>query len=165
MTFIRRSRNGCRAPAYARIDELPVPAQNEIRARRGELAPEEHPEKRRMSLLQRLAAVGLGRREQEHEEPEAQPNPQPISRCPNGRSAAAGNRAPSRPSAGAAARDAPGAVSEYAKRSSPQGLDQHRRQAPVHNHGEDQLDIPASCAGRRTDPIGGNAWRTVTKRR
>ena len=52
-----------------RIDELPVPAQNEIRARRGEYQPEEHhPEKRRMSLLQRLAAVGLGRREHEMEE-------------------------------------------------------------------------------------------------
>ena len=38
-------------------------------------------------------------------------------------------------------------VSEYAKRpapQAPQGLDQHGRQAPVHNSGEeDQLDIPA----------------------
>ncbi len=54
-----------RTPRMPRIDELPVPAQNEIRARRGELPAEEHPEKRRMSLLQRLASVGLGRREQE----------------------------------------------------------------------------------------------------
>jgi cell division protein FtsZ len=35
-------------------------------------------------------------------------------------------------------------VSEFAKRQAPQGLDPHGRQAPVHNHGEDdQLDIPA----------------------
>ncbi|MGA9428197.1 MAG: cell division protein FtsZ, partial [Xanthobacteraceae bacterium] len=35
-------------------------------------------------------------------------------------------------------------VSEYARRSAPQGLDQHGRQAPVHNFSdEDQLDIPA----------------------
>ena len=35
-------------------------------------------------------------------------------------------------------------VSEYARRSAPQGLDQHGRQAPVHNSSdEDQLDIPA----------------------
>ena len=54
---------GMRMP---RIDELPVPAQKEIRARRGEL-PEEHPEKRRTSLLQRLAAVGLGRRDDDEE--------------------------------------------------------------------------------------------------
>jgi cell division protein FtsZ len=35
-------------------------------------------------------------------------------------------------------------VSEYAKRSAPQGLDQHGRQTPVHNSAEeDQLEIPA----------------------
>ena len=55
-----------RAPRMPRIDELPVPAQNEIRARRGEPS-EAEPEKRRMSLLQRLAAVGLGRREEAEE--------------------------------------------------------------------------------------------------
>jgi cell division protein FtsZ len=38
----------------------------------------------------------------------------------------------------------PEPVSEYAKRSAPQGLDQHGRQTPVHNQGEeDQLEIPA----------------------
>ncbi len=39
----------------------------------------------------------------------------------------------------------PEPVSEYAKRSAPQGLDQHGRQTPVNNQsGEnDQLDIPA----------------------
>ena len=46
-----------RTPRMPRIDELPMPAQNQIRANRGEL-PEEHPEKRRMTLLQRLASVG-----------------------------------------------------------------------------------------------------------
>src|SRR4029077_20046530 len=33
-----------RTPRMPRVDELPVPAQNEIRARRGQLAPQEHPE-------------------------------------------------------------------------------------------------------------------------
>ena len=38
----------------------------------------------------------------------------------------------------------PDPVSDYAKRAAPQGLDQHGRQAPVHNRSEeDQLDIPA----------------------
>ena len=45
-----------RPPYAARIDEPPLPAQNQIRAKRGELT-EEHPEKRRMSLLQRIASV------------------------------------------------------------------------------------------------------------
>jgi cell division protein FtsZ len=126
---------GMRMP---RIDELPVPAQNEIRARRGELA-EEHPEKRRMSLMQRLAAVGLGRREEDAEMPAS---PRGTPSLPP----AAAERLPGRPSQRAESRTEPrpDPVSEYAKRSAPQGLDQHGRQAPVHNRGDDdQLDIPA----------------------
>jgi cell division protein FtsZ len=49
-------------PRMPRIEDLPIPAQNEIRAQRGEAPPAETPDKRRMSLLQRLASVGLGRR-------------------------------------------------------------------------------------------------------
>ena len=45
-----------------------MPAQNEIRQARGEIE-EEHPQKTRMSLLQRLANVGLGRRDEETEPP------------------------------------------------------------------------------------------------
>jgi cell division protein FtsZ len=122
-----------RAPRMPRIDELPMPAQNEIKAQRGELG-EDHPEKRRLSLMQRLASVGLGRRA-DHTEPllaprTAQAMPQferplrPTARQPEGR--------PDDP------------VSEYARRSGPQGLDPHGRPAPVHNSAEeDQLDIPA----------------------
>jgi cell division protein FtsZ len=126
-----------RALRMPRIDELPVPAQNEIRARRGELPPEQHPEKRRMSLLQRLAAVGLGR----YEEEEEQSPPVPVRR-PSGTPQPGAERLPGRPSPRPDSRQEP--VSEYAKRSSPQGLDQHGRQASVHNRAEeDQLDIPA----------------------
>jgi cell division protein FtsZ len=122
-----------RAPRMPRIDELPMPAQNEIKAQRGELG-EDHPEKRRLSLMQRLASVGLGRRA-DHTEPPlaprtAQAMPQferplrPTARQPEGR--------PDDP------------VSEYARRSGPQGLDPHGRPTPVHNSAEeDQLDIPA----------------------
>ncbi len=125
-----------RALRMPRIDELPVPAQNEIRARRGELVQEEHPEKRRMSLLQRLAAVGLGRREQDAEEPLPSPRGAPGVPQP------ATERLAGRPLPRTEPRPEP--VSEYAKRPAPQGLDQHGRQTPVHNRGEeDQLDIPA----------------------
>ena len=48
-----------RTPRMPRVDELPLPAQNEIRAQRGELT-DDHPEKRRMTLMQRLASVGIG---------------------------------------------------------------------------------------------------------
>jgi cell division protein FtsZ len=123
-----------RAMRMPRIEELPVPAQNELRARRGELA-EEHPEKRRTSLLQRLAAVGLGRREHEDEETVAVP-PKAVAPLPPP------SPAPERYSGRPAPRQEP--VSEYAKRPVPQGLDQHGRQASVHNRSEeDQLDIPA----------------------
>jgi cell division protein FtsZ len=126
-----------RAMRMPRIDELPIPAQNEIRAQRGELPPEQHPEKRRMSLLQRLASVGLGR----HDEEEEPPPPPGVRRTPGGPLPGT-ERPPGRPSPRLDSRQEP--VSEYAKRSSPQGLDQHGRQAPVHNRSEeDQLDIPA----------------------
>ncbi len=123
-----------RGPRMPRIDELPVPAQNEIRARRGELPAAEHPG-RRKSLLERIASVGLGRREPGKEDEAAPPRPaampQPVERL--------AGRPMSRPSD---SRQEP--VSEYAKRAAPQGLDQHGRQTPVHNHGdEDQLEIPA----------------------
>jgi cell division protein FtsZ len=122
-----------RGPRMPRIDELPVPAQNEIRARRGEFT-EEHPDKRRKSLLERLASVGLGRREPEKEE--APPAPRMPTPVPTERLAGRPLPRTSDPRAEP--------VSEYAKRQAPQGLDQHGRQAPVHNQGEeDQLDIPA----------------------
>ncbi|WP_436425885.1 hypothetical protein, partial [Enterococcus faecium] len=57
-----------RAPRMPQFEELPVPAQNQIRQARGETA-EEHPPQKRASLLQRLANVGLGRRDEETEAP------------------------------------------------------------------------------------------------
>jgi cell division protein FtsZ len=125
-------------PRMPRIEELPLPAQNELRARRGDVPERATPEKRRTSLLQRLAAVGLGRREEDEAEA---PAPEPRAAAP----------IPPRPA------PAPRPiepriqepVSEYAKRPptprpAPQGLDHHGRPAPVHNSiDEDQLEIPA----------------------
>jgi cell division protein FtsZ len=124
-------------PRMPRIDELPLPAQNEIRAQRGELH-EEHPEKRRVSLLQRLASVGLGRRDEEEDTaPARQPQPPQWPQPPQGL-----DRLPSRPAPRPESRPDP--VSEYARRAAPQGLDPHGRQAPVQKSiEEDQLDIPA----------------------
>ena len=117
-----------RAPRMPRMEELPLPAQNEIRASRGETT-DTGAEKQRMSLLQRLAQVGLGRRDEAPAEaqapaparPQLPPIQQPRSMQP---------------------------VSEYAKRppvSAPQGLDIHGRQTlPVQKPvDDDQLEIPA----------------------
>ncbi len=125
-----------RAPRMPRIDELPLPAQNEIRAKRGELADDHHPERRQRSLLQRLASVGLGRRE---DIPKPPPGPRATAVAPM----PAADRLPGRPMP-RPAEPRPEPVSEYAKRAMPQGLDHHGRASAVHNSGEaDQLDIPA----------------------
>ena len=124
-------RPAVRTPRMPRIDELPMPAQNQLRARDQRAEPQEDPmEKPRMSLLQRLASVGLGRKEEEEaprpaprQMPAAPPMPRPAPRP------AATHQEP---------------VSEFAKRSAPQGLDTHGRQAPVQPQpDDDQLDIPA----------------------
>ncbi|HEY4919163.1 MAG TPA: cell division protein FtsZ [Xanthobacteraceae bacterium] len=131
-----------RPPRMPRIDEFPPHAQNAMRASQGQPAEaaEAEAEKPR-SLLKRLAAVGLGRRE-EHHEPLAERQPARVQMPP----------LPERPIPRPTqprpmeARQEP--VSEYAKRGTPQGLDQHGRPLPaVHNPGnpsdDDQLEIPA----------------------
>jgi len=130
-------RPASRPPRMPRIDELPLPAQNELRAKRGEPTGTEHPEKRRMGLLERLASVGLGgRREAPEELQAARPAVRPAVR--------AAPPMPQRPVSRPTEPRAPEPVSEYARRPSHQGLDSLGRQAPVHNSvEEDQLDIPA----------------------
>ncbi len=126
------------AQRMPRFDELPITAQNELRAKRGEPTDSEHPEKRRMGLLQRLASVGLGGRREEGEEANAENARsaiRPVPRAP---------AMPARPAPRPAEPRAADPVSEYAKRPAHQGLDPLGRQAPVHNGGEeDHLDIPA----------------------
>jgi cell division protein FtsZ len=127
-----------RAPRMPKFEDLPMPAQNEIRQARGDVE-EEHPQKTRMSLLQRLANVGLGRRDEETEPPIAArasgPAMGPMPPLPE--------RKPQRSVAQQMAKNEP--VSEYARRSAPQGLDIHGRPAPVAPmpQGDDHLDIPA----------------------
>ena len=82
-----------------------------------------------MTLMQRLASVGLGRRDEVPPAP-----PQPVQHVmPQ-------VKRPARPPQ----QRAPGPVSDYAPRPAPQGLDPLGRPAPVHSSSEeDQLEIPA----------------------
>ncbi|WFU27301.1 cell division protein FtsZ [Bradyrhizobium sp. CB1717] len=124
-----------RAPRMPRIEELPMPAQAELRQARGEVE-EETPQKTRLSLLQRLANVGLGRRDEESEPPVAARTAGPaMPPLPD--------RRPQKTVAQQIATSEP--VSEYARRPAPQGLDMHGRPAPVAPapQGDDHLDIPA----------------------
>jgi cell division protein FtsZ len=134
-----------RPPRMPRIDELPVPAQNEIRARRGDHGDNVHAENRPRSLLKRLASVGFGRRDQEEPEPPPVPRPAPVSApLPTERLAGRPMPRPAEPRQESRQELRQEPVSEYARRPAPQGLDQHGRQSPVHNPSEeDQLDIPA----------------------
>jgi len=136
-TFIppQAERGPVRAPRMPRIDELPMPAQAELRQARGEVE-EETPQKTRLSLLQRLANVGLGRRDEESEAPVAARTAGPaMPPLPD--------RRPQKSVAQQIAASEP--VSEYARRPAPQGLDMHGRPAPVAPapQGDDHLDIPA----------------------
>jgi len=139
-TFIPQAaeRAPLRTPRMPKFEDLPMPAQNEIRQARGEV-DEEHPQKTRMSLLQRLANVGLGRRDEETEPPIAArgsgPAMAPMPPLPE--------RKPQRSVTQQIAASDP--VSEYARRPAPQGLDAHGRPAPVAAapQGDDHLDIPA----------------------
>jgi cell division protein FtsZ len=119
-------------PRMPRIDELPIPAQNQLRARERTESAEDPLEKPRMSLLQRLASVGLGRKEAEGEpqqQREAAPprpvpmpeRPRPVQRLPDA--------------------NPPEPVSEFAKRTPSLGLDFDRASPP--QSADDQLDIPA----------------------
>jgi cell division protein FtsZ len=124
-----------------KFEDLPMPAQAEIRQARGEQgrgeSEEEHPQKSRLSLLQRLANVGLGRRDEESEPPIAARASGPAM------PAIPDRKLPKRSVQEQIAANEP--VSEYARRPAPQGLDSHGRPAPVAAapQGDDHLDIPA----------------------
>jgi cell division protein FtsZ len=142
-TFIPQAaeRPTSRSPRMPKFEDLPMPAQAEIRQAhaRGE-TEEEHPQKSRLSLLQRLANVGLGRRDEESEPP--------IAARASGPAMPAMPPLPERKPAKRTVQDQIATnepVSEYARRPAPQGLDSHGRPAPVAAapQGDDHLDIPA----------------------
>jgi cell division protein FtsZ len=130
-------RTASRSPRMMpKFEDLPMPAQAEIRQAQGQGEVEdEHPHKK-LSLLQRLANVGLGRRDEESEPPIA-------ARASGPAMPPLPERKPARTVAQQITSNE--AVSEYAKRPAPQGLDIHGRQAPVAPapQGDDHLDIPA----------------------
>ena len=127
-----------RAPRMPRIEDLPLPAQAELRARRERA---EGTAERRPSLLQRIASVGLGRRS-DAEPARPATRPAPVAETTQGPT----NRPQESRGPDARSQDL---VSEYAKRSAaprpaPQGLDGHGRPVPLAPSVEDdQLEIPA----------------------
>jgi cell division protein FtsZ len=129
-------------PRMPEISEFPAPAQRELRA----AAPvEEHDEERRpMSLLRRIATVGLGRRDDE-------PAPVQAVQPPRlSQPAAPARQQPAQPVPQVRQQPTAGG-NEFAKRSAPQQqgaagrLDAQGRVAPqaARQNEDDQLEIPA----------------------
>lgn len=127
-------RSVVRPTRMPRIEDLPMPAQNQIAANRSVQAAPAAPspvDQKRMSLMQRLASVGFGRKDEEMQEHQ----PAPARQAPP---------APAIPQAPSAAH------AEYMRRPAapaarpPQGqLDQLGRAAPNRTSEEDHLEIPA----------------------
>jgi cell division protein FtsZ len=115
-----------------KIEDLPQIAQTQLRVQRGEAPQPAQPETRRRSLLEKLAAFGISR--QEDETPAA-----PIPLRPIGAPALGSQRALSAPTE--YGRPQPRAV---APRVAQGQLDPHGRPAPrVVAQDDDQLEIPA----------------------
>jgi cell division protein FtsZ len=120
-----------------RVDELPAPAQAQIRAR-NELDAQDQ---KRRTLLQRLATVGFGRKD---DAPGFGPAALPVEQpAPMPRAAVEPPRAPSPVHAEYARRPQPAAQPAY--RPAQGTLDPHGRPpvAPQRPMEDDQLEIPA----------------------
>jgi len=138
------------APASTRmprVEDFPAVAQREMHAARGEETHEE--DRGPMSLLRRLAHVGLGRREEEAVQPHTAPlvrgNPQPQGgtrpQAPRPQAQQPQAQAP-RPQAPRPQAQQPAQEAAYRPRQ--QELDQHGRVMPRDaRHEDDQLEIPA----------------------
>ena len=128
-----------------RIDELPVPAQKQIRAHQGQ--PEGIGQEAK-SFLRKLATVGFGRRD----DVPASPAPVLPEAMPPGRHVEAPSAEPPRSLAGVLPVAMPPAGADYARRPPPApgyrpaqgGLDGQGRVVPSSRTGDDeQLEIPA----------------------
>ena len=141
-------------PRMPQIEDLPMPVQQQIRAHRGESAPEPQTDNKRRTLLERLASFGMSRQEEANSARHAgsaqpptapqrmQPAPVPVQFSPPPPQQSHAQRAPQPNSAQA----------EYGKRPTVQSQGRHV-QAPTDHHGralppartleDDQLEIPA----------------------
>jgi cell division protein FtsZ len=109
-----------------RPEDLPLPGRNQLAATNN---PVESPEKKRMSLLQRLAAVGLGRRDEEAETTQRVAEPRAPMPAP-------------RPAAPPQA-EAPRRPPAPAYRPAQGQLDAHGRPSAARAFEDEQLEIPA----------------------
>ncbi len=116
------------------IDDLPLPAQNQIRAQRGEMPVEPVHEVKRRTLLERLAAFGVSRQD----DPAATTMHEAAAKAPREPMSSA------RPAQPNSVHAEYGKRSAHAGRQAQQPLDpQGRMISPPRAVEEDQLEIPA----------------------
>ena len=129
------------------IEDLPPVAQNQLRAMREARARRPRAETRRRSLLEKLAAFGITRHEEEPAPaPAAAAPPAPVTPLHGLTSPASSSRP--RPSAAAPAAVAPAAGA----------LDPHGRPAPrPPSRRTISSKSPRSCGGSKTDSVGRDA--------
>ena len=128
-----------------RVEDLPVPAQNQLRATRGEADAAAHHDQRRMSLLQRIATVGLGRKDG----PAGPPAPAERPSAPSGRPAGEGRNArPFRPRTPNTASARPRRATARPKAGSTRMAAPRRR---PRGWTTNNLKSPLSCAAKPTD--------------
>ena len=132
------------------IEDLPMPAQTQIRAHRGEVGGEASPEVRRRTLLEKLASFGLSRHE-DAQQAHASPRQEMEQGRDMGQQRDMGQRALPAAAGGATHASPPRrrrAMSEYARRAPPrtqraQGQLDPLGRAPTPRMDDDQLEIPA----------------------
>jgi cell division protein FtsZ len=122
-------------PRMPRVEDFPPVAQRQIQAKREPREPH-HEDRGPMSLLRRLAGVGLGRREEEPEHEEEPRVSRPEKRASQQR------QIPPQPRAAQPSLRPQSGKPDY--RPAKGDLDPHGRQVPMANHSpEDDLEIPA----------------------
>jgi cell division protein FtsZ len=131
-----------RSPRMPRIDEFPMPAQNEMRAHRGEAGAADGSalETKRMTLLQRLANIGMGKGQSE-EKAQAEKS----AELPSFLKSRDTSSQTEKPAVKSNERRPTEEVSEYFKRPLPTRApvaDAASRPAPTRSD-EDELEIPA----------------------
>ncbi|MEX2035185.1 MAG: cell division protein FtsZ [Xanthobacteraceae bacterium] len=129
-------------PRMPRVEDFPLVAQRAIEARQRPIGHEE--DRGPMSLLRRLAHVGLGRRDDDDLDPPAprqQRQSVPPVQAP--RPPGPTPQLPPRPAAAERPAQPRAAVPEVSYRPRPGELDQHGRPTPGARLDDDQLEIPA----------------------
>ena len=135
------------------IEDLPMPVQHQIRAQRGEPAPEAPADTKRRTLLERLASFGMSRQEETPAAPRQAAPAQPPMASQRAPAPAPVQYAPPAPQSQSPRAPQPSSAhAEYGKRPTGQSsgrptqgpTDQHGRALPpARSYEDDQLEIPA----------------------